>query len=53
MELFTQLNLLRPKLFPGAVKFGLRYCEGKKTHFGYNFQGSSNMQELKLLLEET
>ena len=31
----------------------MRYCDGKKTHFGYDFSGSSNMAELRLLLEKT
>ena len=31
----------------------MRYCDGKKTHFGYDFSGSSHMAELRLLLGRT
>ena len=31
----------------------MRYCDGKKTHFGYDFSGSSHMSELRLLLGRT
>ena len=39
--------------FRYVSEYGLRYCDGKKTHFGYDFSGSSNMAELKLLLGRT
>ena len=32
--------------------FGLRYCGGKQTNFGWNYQGATNMTELQLILEE-
>jgi SWI/SNF-related matrix-associated actin-dependent regulator 1 of chromatin subfamily A len=32
--------------------FGLRYCEAKKTKFGWNYGGATNMNELQLILEE-
>ena len=59
IELFHQLHLLLPRLFPYAKQFGMRYCDGKVVSFGpdrgshYNFQGSSHMEELRILLEET
>ena len=31
----------------------MRYCEGKKTAWGYDSKGASNMEELQLLLKET
>lgn len=34
-------------------EYGLRYCAGQKTTFGWDFTGSSNMQELQLLLKTT
>lgn len=56
IELYPQISLIEPKLFPYATDFGMRYCNGRKVNFGrvshYDFQGSSNMNELKLLLEE-
>lgn len=57
MELYSQISLVMPKMFPYATEFGMRYCNGKKVSFGskshYDFSGSSNMDELKMLLEET
>lgn len=34
-------------------EYGLRYCAGQKTMFGWDFTGSSNLQELQLLLKTT
>lgn len=33
------------------IEYGIRYCNGKDTPFGWDFSGSSNMKELKILLE--
>lgn len=30
----------------------MRYCAGKQTNFGWNYQGATNMTELQLILEE-
>ena len=56
IELFSQISLLSPKMFTYPSEFGLRYCNGKKVTLGgrgshYDFSGSSNMEELRLLLE--
>ena len=57
MELFQQLTLVQPRIFQYPVPFGMRYCNGRKVTIGrqthYDFQGSSNMEELRLLMEET
>jgi SWI/SNF-related matrix-associated actin-dependent regulator 1 of chromatin subfamily A len=50
-ELFTQLSLLRPDIFHSFHEFGVRYCEGKKAHFGWQYEGASNLQELHIILE--
>ncbi|XP_043480130.1 SWI/SNF-related matrix-associated actin-dependent regulator of chromatin subfamily A-like protein 1 [Leptopilina heterotoma] len=50
MELYSQISLIFPK-FMGATEFGIRYCDGVKSTFGWNFTGSSNLQELDLLLK--
>jgi len=57
IELYTQICLVDDKLFPFVTDFGMRYCDGKKVNYGgakdhYDFSGSSNMHELKLLMEE-
>ncbi|CAL7946842.1 unnamed protein product [Xylocopa violacea] len=52
IELYTQINLIMPN-FIGYQEYGIRYCAGEKTSYGWNFSGSSNMQELQLLLKRT
>lgn len=53
VEFFTTLNLVAPKLFPNFFKFGLRYCNGHQTRFGWDFNGASNTKELHELLSKT
>ncbi|XP_015181372.1 PREDICTED: SWI/SNF-related matrix-associated actin-dependent regulator of chromatin subfamily A-like protein 1 [Polistes dominula] len=52
IELYTQINLVIPN-FMGYQEYGIRYCAGIKKNFGWDFTGSSNMQELQLLLKLT
>lgn len=52
MELYTQINFVSPN-FMGFQEYGLRYCAGEKKAYGWDFTGSSNMQELQLLLKST
>ena len=51
-ELYTQISAVNPKLFPSFHQYGIRYCAGVKSHFGWDYSGSSNMEELQLILEE-
>lgn len=53
IEFYTQLNFLKPELFPNKEHFGLRYCDaklnnwGNKENFkGYIYDGYSNAREL-------
>ncbi|XP_033761887.1 SWI/SNF-related matrix-associated actin-dependent regulator of chromatin subfamily A-like protein 1 [Pecten maximus] len=50
-ELFTSIQAVCPFLIK-FHDFGVRYCDGKKLPFGWDFSGSSNMNELQLILEE-
>lgn len=52
-ELFTQIFLLRRDIFHNFHEFGVRYCAAKKEHFGWNYDGSSNLEELHTILEAT
>uniref|UniRef100_A0A8D8YLQ4 SWI/SNF-related matrix-associated actin-dependent regulator of chromatin subfamily A-like protein 1 n=1 Tax=Cacopsylla melanoneura TaxID=428564 RepID=A0A8D8YLQ4_9HEMI len=52
IELYSQINAIDPKFFPNMTDFGIRYCGGVKNHFGWDFSGSTNMEELKLVMEE-
>ncbi|XP_064443097.1 SWI/SNF-related matrix-associated actin-dependent regulator of chromatin subfamily A-like protein 1 isoform X4 [Mirounga angustirostris] len=51
-ELYTQIIGVRPTFFPQFHAFGLRYCDAKRQPWGWDYSGSSNLGELKLLLEE-
>ncbi|XP_036965140.1 SWI/SNF-related matrix-associated actin-dependent regulator of chromatin subfamily A-like protein 1 [Acanthopagrus latus] len=51
-ELYTQILAVRPTLFPRFHEFGVRYCAAKQMTWGWDYSGSSNLGELKLLLEE-
>ena len=53
MELFTQLQAVDSKTFSRKHDFGMRYCNGKATAWGYDYRGSSNPDELRILLETT
>ena len=55
IELYPQISIIDPKLFPYVTDFAMRYCDGKKVLLGpnrhrFDFSGSSNMEELKLLM---
>uniref|UniRef100_A0AAQ5Y4Y9 SWI/SNF-related matrix-associated actin-dependent regulator of chromatin subfamily A-like protein 1 n=1 Tax=Amphiprion ocellaris TaxID=80972 RepID=A0AAQ5Y4Y9_AMPOC len=51
-ELYTQILAVRPTLFPRFHEFGMRYCDARQMVWGWDYSGSSNLGELKLLLEE-
>uniref|UniRef100_A0A8C5KUI5 SWI/SNF-related matrix-associated actin-dependent regulator of chromatin subfamily A-like protein 1 n=1 Tax=Jaculus jaculus TaxID=51337 RepID=A0A8C5KUI5_JACJA len=51
-ELYTQIIAVKPTFFPQFHTFGLRYCDAKRMTWGWDYSGSSNLGELKLLLEE-
>ncbi|XP_011876001.1 PREDICTED: SWI/SNF-related matrix-associated actin-dependent regulator of chromatin subfamily A-like protein 1 [Vollenhovia emeryi] len=50
IELYSQINLVVPR-FMRYEDYGVRYCAGQRTAFGWDFAGSSNLQELQLLLK--
>ncbi|XP_017752379.1 PREDICTED: SWI/SNF-related matrix-associated actin-dependent regulator of chromatin subfamily A-like protein 1 [Eufriesea mexicana] len=52
IELYSQINLIMPN-FMGYQEYGIRYCAGEKGSYGWDFTGSSNMQELQMLLKHT
>ena len=51
-ELYSQIQLLEKNPFTGFQSYGMRYCDGKQTNFGWNYSGATNMTELQLILEE-
>ncbi|XP_074857466.1 SWI/SNF-related matrix-associated actin-dependent regulator of chromatin subfamily A-like protein 1 isoform X2 [Carettochelys insculpta] len=52
-ELYMQIVAVRPAFFPQFHSFGLRYCDAKQMPWGWDYSRSSNLGELKLLLEES
>jgi len=45
-ELFNILNLLRPDKYDSIVKFQWRYCKPKHKPWGWEYNGSSHLDEL-------
>uniref|UniRef100_A0A8C3G946 SWI/SNF-related matrix-associated actin-dependent regulator of chromatin subfamily A-like protein 1 n=1 Tax=Cyclopterus lumpus TaxID=8103 RepID=A0A8C3G946_CYCLU len=52
-ELYTQILAVRPTLFPRFHEFGMRYCNATQSTWGWDYSGSSNLGELRLLLDES
>lgn len=50
-ELFPLLNMIDPIAWPNFFKFGLRYCNGHQTNFGWDFSGYSNLDELHEIIK--
>tara|TARA_B110000091_G_scaffold199694_1_gene229776 strand:- start:4372 stop:6036 length:1665 start_codon:yes stop_codon:yes gene_type:complete len=50
IELFAQLNMLRPSYVKNYTSYAKRYCNGKSTPFGYDDRGSSLGHELNWVL---
>jgi len=46
IELFNILNLLRPDKFPSFMKYAFRYCKPVRMPWGWEFKGSSHLDEL-------
>ena len=46
-ELYTLAHALDPDFFSDAFAYERRYCDGKKTDYGWNARGASNLKELQ------
>ena len=53
VELFSLLNYLDPARWPSVFSFGKRYCAGFQGGWGWDFTGSSNLEELQNIMRET
>ncbi|KAF7634139.1 hypothetical protein Mgra_00006437 [Meloidogyne graminicola] len=51
-ELFSQIKMIDPKIFPSYKPYALRYCDGKAGRFGFEAKGQSNPEELKAVMEK-
>lgn len=50
-ELFSQLSLIDKKFFGSFKEYSTRYCAGKEGNFGWDSSGSSNLEELNIILQ--
>lgn len=54
IDLFPLIEYLDPERWAGGYfQFGIRYCKGYRGRFGWDFTGSSNLDELQDLLRRT
>jgi len=51
MDLFNVFRLLNSNLFPSRHSFGLYFCDGKSTPWGWQYKGATNINELRYLLK--
>jgi SWI/SNF-related matrix-associated actin-dependent regulator 1 of chromatin subfamily A len=45
-EFFSTLNFVYPEEWKNSHDFGVRYCAGYESGFGWNYDGASNLEEL-------
>lgn len=46
-ELFSLINYLAPVAWPKFMPYALRYCDAIRTRWGWDFSGSSHLDELQ------
>lgn len=46
MEFFSGLNFMDPGMWNSSHDYGVRYCAGYETNFGWDYDGASNLEEL-------
>ena len=52
-ELFNLIQVLDPNRWPKFFGYATRYCNAKKTRWGWDFDGHSNLAELQDILRRT
>lgn len=52
-ELFQTLRLLRPDKFNSFVPYAFRYCGRRMTHWGWDDNGATHLEELHNILKNT
>lgn len=53
LDLFTLLGILQHPVGKNYINFGIRYCDGVKGEYGWEFKGASNLQELHLATQDS
>jgi len=46
IELFPQIQMVAPRLFPNYYDYTSKYCAPEHNGYGWNFKGASNLEEL-------
>lgn len=52
-ELFNVLKLIKPELFPNFIEFAKIYCGAEEGEFGWEYSGSTNVEQLNHILMST
>lgn len=51
VELYPVLNMLAPEQFSNFFRYAREFCDAKRTHFGHDFSGASNLDKLHEILD--
>ncbi|MFH4975848.1 hypothetical protein AB6A40_002557 [Gnathostoma spinigerum] len=49
-ELYSQIRIVDPKIFPNFRDFAIRYCDGRQGRFAFEAKGCTNSDELGWIL---
>jgi len=52
-ELWPTLHMLRPDVFPSFFSFAQKYCNPRRTPWGWDFRGATNIPQLHESLKQT
>lgn len=53
IEMFNAIKMISPELFPDAWAYARRYCNARHNGYGWDFNGSSNSEELHQILTDS
>lgn len=52
IELWHLLHIVNPKMFPSRYAFAHRFCRPRRTPWGWDFSGASNLDELHAIITD-
>ena len=53
VEFYNAISMINPNLFPSFWTYTKRYCNAKRNHFGWDFTGATNTDELHQKLRDS